>query len=218
MKSLFNLDSPFMQLLTRVGDLILVNCLFLICSIPIVTMGAAIAGLHKVTQDQVTEKDPSIFRTFFRGFRENFKQATIAWLFMLVFFAAMACNLFLIMGFLTGAMATLCNAIVLVLSVLVLSIGAYLFPLMVRYENSLRELARNSGILAIVKLPKTLLMVFLNALPVLIAYVSMQVFINTLVFWLVIGFGFVSYVTTSLLMPIFKEMEGENGPNMKLMV
>ena len=48
MRDFFNIESPFMQLLTRVGDLIIVNVLFLVCCVPIVTIGAAIAALHKV--------------------------------------------------------------------------------------------------------------------------------------------------------------------------
>ena len=53
MKSIFNLDSPLMQMLTRIGDMILLNVLFLICCIPVITAGASIAAMHKMLQDRV---------------------------------------------------------------------------------------------------------------------------------------------------------------------
>ena len=43
--SFFNLDSPVMRFLTKVADLIILNILFLICCIPIVTIGAASTAL-----------------------------------------------------------------------------------------------------------------------------------------------------------------------------
>ncbi len=217
MKNLFNLDNPFMQFLARVGDLILANFLFLICSVPVLTMGASLTALHKVTLDTATEKESGVFRTFFRAFRENFKQATIAWIAMLVFFLGMACNLLLTVTYLTGNLALICKAFLAVLTVAVLALGAYLYPLMVRYENSLREHALNAGILVIVKLPRTIALVLLNALPLLIAYFSLETFFSTLVFWLVIGFAFTSYITATLLLPVYREMEADGGPNMQIM-
>jgi len=207
MRNLFHLDNPFIQFLSRVGDMILANFFFLVCSVPIVTMGAAATALHKITQDIAGDNDTGILKPFFRAFRQNFKQATIAWLMVLVFFAGMACNLLLISAFLTGSTAQVCRWIVYFLCVLVLAVASYLFPLLTRYENSLRTHLANAAILAIVKLPKTILIVFLNALPLLILFVSMQTFFSTFVFWLAIGFGFTSYITSTLLMPVFKELE-----------
>ena len=45
----FNYDSPIMQFLTRLTDLFILNFLFLICSIPIITIGASATALYSVT-------------------------------------------------------------------------------------------------------------------------------------------------------------------------
>ena len=150
MRDFFNIESPFMQLLTRVGDLIIVNALYLVCCVPIVTIGAATAALHKVAQAIVYDTDNGIFKTFFRAFRENFKQATALWLMMLFFAAAMGCNYMLISGFVAGTPATVLKGALVVAIGLVLVMAAYMFPLMVRYTNTLRELATNALILAVV--------------------------------------------------------------------
>lgn len=215
MKDFFNLESPFMQLLTRVGDLIIVNVLFLVCCVPVVTIGASTAALHKVTQCIVFDEDNGIARTFFRAFRENFKQATTVWGLMLVFAAATVCNYMLISGFAAGTAAAVLKGVLVVLIGLVVVLAAYLFPLMVRYSNTLREHAVNSLILAVVKLPRTVGLVLLSAMPVLILAISLQTFVNTLVFWLSIGFAFTGYMSSVLLKPVFGELEKGNVQVMK---
>lgn len=207
MKDFFNIDSPFMQLLSRVGDLIIVNVLYLICCVPIVTIGAATAALHKVAQDIVHDTDNGIFKTFLRAFRENFRQSTALWLMMVVFGAAMVCNYMLISGFVAGTAATVLKSALVVAIGLVLVMASYMFPLMVRYTNTIRELAVNALILAVVKLPRTVALLLLNALPLLILLLSIETFLKTMVFWLAIGFGFTAYMSATLLKNVFRELE-----------
>ena len=215
MRDFFNIESPFMQLLTRVGDLIIVNALYLVCCVPIVTIGAATAALHKVAQAIVYDTDNGIFKTFFRAFRENFKQATALWLMMLFFAAAMGCNYMLISGFVAGTLVTVLKGALVVAIGLVLVMAAYMFPLMVRYTNTLRELATNALILAVVKLPRTVGLFLLSCMPLLILALSLETFLNTMVFWLAIGFGFTAYMSASLLKPVFAELETGNVQVMK---
>ena len=83
MDKFFSYDSPIMQILAFVGDLIILNLLFLVCCIPVVTIGAAQAGLHaalKVLLDK--EDDSSPTAAFFRGLTSGFGTVTLAWGFM----------------------------------------------------------------------------------------------------------------------------------------
>ncbi len=212
MKNLFNLDNPFLQFLARIGDMILVNFLFLICSLPVITIGASLTALHKVGQDMSAEEERSSIRTFFRAFRENFKQATAAWLLVLIFFIGMGCNLLLIAAYLTGLPAQVCKWLLYLVIFLMLSITAYLFPLIARYENTLRQHFINASVLAVVKLPRTVLAVALNVLPLAVAYLSIPTFIRTLVFWFTLGFSMTSYITGILFQPVFTEIEAPDGP------
>lgn len=215
MKNLFNLDNPFVQFLSRVGDLIIVNTLFLLCCVPVVTVGASAAALHKVSQAIILDEDNGTVKTFFRGFRENFRQATALWLMMLLFAAAMVCNWFLILGFAGGSMVL--KAVVLVFSAVVLVLAAWMFPLMARYHNSLRQHANNALILAVVKLPRTVGLVALLALPAIVAVVSIQTFLTTLVFWITVGFGFIGIASAALVRPVLKELEDTSGKGVQLM-
>ena len=209
MKNLLNLESPLMQMLTRIGDLILLNVLFLICCIPVITAGASIAALHKMTQEIVYETDSSTVKGFFRAFRANFKQATAVWLVVCVVAASLFCDYLLIITFFSGSEAVKWMLILLaVLAVLVVCVAAYMFPLLVRYENMLRNHLTNAVILAIIKLPRTLGMLALIAMPLIILTLDLNMFLQTLIFWIFIGFAFTTYMQTNLLKAVFTELEG----------
>lgn len=82
MKNIFSYDSKAMELLSYVGDLIILNMVFFLCCLPVVTIGAAQAGLFtavRVLSDP--EDDSSCVRAFFRGFKSGFGKITLAFLF-----------------------------------------------------------------------------------------------------------------------------------------
>lgn len=217
MRNLFRLDNPVMQFLSRVCDLMIVNVLFWLCCLPVVTAGASLTALHKVTQSIVLNEDGGVVKPFFRAFRGNFRQATVGWLVLLLFLAGLAADLLLAQAYLTGNSLLVCRWLCLVLGVVVLSISVYYFHLVARYENTVRQHAMNAAILALVKLPRTVLMVLLTLLPVLVLLISMQTFVSTLIFWVILGFSFVSYLQSCLLRPVFHQLEPPTGPNVQLM-
>lgn len=212
MKNLFSLESPIFQFLSRVGDLILLNVLFLLCSLPVITFGASLAALHKVSQDIAFDIDAGVVKPFFKAFAANFRQATVVWLVEIVIIVSLLCDLLLISTYFQGTPATVMYALLAVLAVLVVCVITYLIPLLVRYENSLKQHLSNAVVLWIIKLPKTVILVLLNLLPVLILLLSAQVFVQTLIFWVVIGFSFVSYIQSTILKSVFGELEkGQNS-------
>lgn len=80
MSNFFSYESKPMQVLMFVGDLIILNMLYLLCCMPIFTIGAAQAGMYtavKVMMDK--EDDSSLTAAFFRGFRSGFGTVTVAW-------------------------------------------------------------------------------------------------------------------------------------------
>lgn len=86
MKGLFNYDSPLMQVAGFITDLLLLNILFLICCLPIVTIGAAQSALYYAVR---TLRDPedgrSCYKLFFKGFISGFWKVTLVWCVFLVF-------------------------------------------------------------------------------------------------------------------------------------
>lgn len=91
MKNLFSTDSKVYQFLLQVSEIIFLNLLYLLCSLPIFTIGAAQAGLMnavRVLQDK--EDESSIYKAFFRGFASGFGKITVIWCVCFVCLGALA--------------------------------------------------------------------------------------------------------------------------------
>ena len=210
MHNLFHYENPFIQFLVRVGDLMILNLLFLVCALPVVTLGASLTALHRVTQNMLFEQEEPLIKSFFRAFRQNFKQSTLVWLAELVIIVSLACDVLLVMAYFDGSLARTMYILVAVLAILVAGVFSYLMPLIARYENGMRQQVNNAVVLAIIKLPKTIILVLMNLLPVILLLISVPVFVQTLIFWVIIGFAFVSFLTSSILKPVFQELEKGN--------
>ena len=211
MHNLFHYENPFIQFLVRVGDLMILNLLFILCSLPVVTLGASLTALHRVTQNMLFEQEEPLLKAFFRAFRQNFRQSTLAWLVELVVIVSLVCDVLLVMAYFDGGLAKAMYILVAVLAILVAGVFSYLMPLIARYENGMRQQVYNAVVLAIIKLPKTVLLMLLNLLPVILLLISVPVFVQTLIFWVIIGFAFVSFLTSSILKPVFQQLEKGNS-------
>ena len=76
-------DNPVIRFLNKLTDLVFLNFLFLLCSLPVVTMGASLTAMYAVNLRSVREGDGYVAKRFFAAFRENFRQATVCWLIVL---------------------------------------------------------------------------------------------------------------------------------------
>ena len=207
MKNLFHYDNPLVQLLTALADVILTNLLCILCCLPVVTAGASIAATYKVMLNLSQDTGGGIWNTFFTAFRENFKQATAVWLVTVLVTASLVCDYLLVQLYFQGSLHTALLIVVPVLAFLVMAVLAYLYPLIIRYQNTLREHLHNAMILCIYKFPKTILMVVLHALPFALALLLPTAFLYTLLFWVLMGFAVIPLADVILLKPVFKELE-----------
>lgn len=100
MNNLFSYESKFTQTLLKLADYILLNLLYVVCCVPVITVGAAQAGMYtalNVLADP--EKDESPFKAFFRGFKNGFGQITILWCIFMALIAILVLNLIAVLIF-----------------------------------------------------------------------------------------------------------------------
>lgn len=83
LQGIFNYDNPVWRFIGKLGDLIILNILWIVCSIPVFTAGASTTAVYYVTLKLVRDEEDSTIRSFFRSFKSNFRQATGIWLIML---------------------------------------------------------------------------------------------------------------------------------------
>ena len=80
---LFSPDGSFMDFLTQVADVLLAGVLWLVCSIPVVTIGASTAAMYQVLLNVLDGREDGVLRDFFGAFRHRFGFYTKLWLVLL---------------------------------------------------------------------------------------------------------------------------------------
>lgn len=103
---IFNAESPLMEGLSKVADLVILNLLVLLCCIPVITAGAALTGMHYVLLKMARDEEGYIVRSYFKSFKENFLQATGMWLIFLVLLSVFILDLRLTGGAAPAWLAT----------------------------------------------------------------------------------------------------------------
>ncbi len=96
---MFNLDNPIFEIMGKMVDMIVLGALWFIMSIPIVTIGASTTAAYYVAFNQLNGKDGYVVRNFFKSFKENFVQATLLFVILLVIGSVAVINLFIINDF-----------------------------------------------------------------------------------------------------------------------
>lgn len=191
-------DSPVIAFLNKLTDLVLLNVLWLICSIPVITIGASTTAMYYVSITSIRSGDGYVVRRFFKSFRESFRLITPVWLLMLV------CGILFIgdlifwnrVGGTIGKVMIVVSAVIIAfLSV----IGLWVFPVFAKFEGNRRSLLKNAAAFAIGYLPYTAVIIAITAVVVYANLVS--VVANSIM--LFIGFALLSYVQSFFFYRVF---------------
>lgn len=166
MSKLMDINGKLFQVMGRIGDLIVLNLLLLACSLPVVTIGAAITAVYDMSLRLLRGDEGHLIRGYFKAFRSNFKEATKLWLVCVAVITVIAGDL-LVRSYLPQ-FAPLLTIAAGIQGVVLLAAALYAFPLQARYENSIGRTLYNSVVLAIYNLPETVIMVLISLSAVLV--------------------------------------------------
>jgi uncharacterized membrane protein YesL len=198
-------DSTFGKTMTKIGIIIGANLLFVIVSLPVVTIGAAWAALlHVMFKVLRGTETLNPIKMFWAGLKQNWKQATVAWLMIVAlgFLGWVDIRFLLHTG---GAMVNFRYAIYAV--GVVLLIGAiYLFPVMVAFSNRLPVLFRSAYYFAFKKPWKLIVLLFFHVFPMLLTYLDAQMMPLYAFIWTFFGFGAIGMLTAKLLVSDFEPL------------
>lgn len=201
MQALFSPDSKFMLVMSRVCDLLLLNIFFLVTCIPVFTIGAASTALYTVCFRLGTEWEEGVFKSYFRAFRENFRQSTVIWLIILLCGGTACLNTLLFYGM--GGILHYAFFLFAVLFALVLLIAGYAFPLVSQFSNDTRSTIKNALILSVGYLPRSILITVINVFPFALLIFDLYVFFQAGFIWIAIYFSAAAYLNALLLKKVF---------------
>lgn len=146
----FSYESKFSQTLLKLCNACYLNILWFLCSIPVFTMGAATTALYYTTLKMVRGDDTGVTTLFFRGFRQNFRQATTLWLILLAAGALLVGDLYILHHLRTttsgipAVLWTLMFALVIAASIVYAIVLMYVFPLTASVSNTNWNMLKNS--------------------------------------------------------------------------
>lgn len=199
-------ESPAMQFLSKVGDLLILNLLFLVCSVPLVTLGAAQAGLFtamRVFRDK--ENDSSCIKAFFRGFSTGFRRITALWSALAVLFVLLVCS---VMG--TWFFRHLDPNAPVVMSWVALCILGILEVLISlfhsRFNCTAWILLRNSGLFLLAYPVRCVLILVLTWLPLALILLNPSLFIELTMIFLLAYFSLAYWLILRITDKPFRKM------------
>ena len=201
MNRIFDMDNPLWRFLGKLADLMILNILFLLCSIPIFTIGASLTGVYYVCLKIKEQEEGYIVRNFFKSFKQNFVQSTIIWLIMLVTGALIVADfvlLYRLRATSTGTVAvmwTLLLAVTIACSILYAIVLAYIFPLLSICSNTTPNMFKNAFLFGTHYLFVTILVFFIH-------YAMFFLVVNVFTPLIIFGEGLCAVITAPMLLKI----------------
>ena len=202
----FVIDSPVMRFLGRVGDILLLNIVFVVTSIPVITIGTALSALYTVAMKLVRGEDPAIIKEYLKAYKRNFKPATICWLIMAVIGVLLFVDFRLVAVFSGTAYTAMRLLLAMILGIWLLTF-LYLFPYIARFENTILNSMKNALFLSVAHIPSTLMMLGVAIGLLIITLFTSKTFVIGTILWTFFGFAILSYVQSFLLCRIFTKYE-----------
>lgn len=200
MKNIFNLDNRFFTFMGKVADVMILNLLFIITSIPIITIGTSLTALYSVSLKQSAGTSSYIVKEYFFAWKTNFKQSTIMWIFSLIAFSLLFMNLTLK----TDGTTSLVMRFIMILSmILYLMISLYAFPLLAKFDNTIKHTIVNAFLMSLRHFLTTCTLFGTAAFFVLITIAYPPMIELTSMAWFLFFFAIIARIQASFLNKIF---------------
>lgn len=199
---MFKLDSPLMNILNKLADIFILNVIFLFACIPIFTIGAAFSAAYYIGFKMVKDEESYIVRGFFKAFKDNFKQATIIWLILMVVLGILFVD-FRIMAYSGIEFASWMKVAMGAVALFVIIGISFVFGLQARYTNTIKNTMRNSFLMALSHLPTAILLIAVYAVPVVLMYLLPSL----LPVYILLAVGGILYFQSFLLLRVFRKYE-----------
>ena len=169
MGNFLSTDGPLFEGLTYITNIIYVSALWILFSIPVITIGASSTALYYTVTKVIRHGRSYIFREFWQSFKSNLKQSTAVWLIYLVLMGVLLVDI-RVMGVFGNTVAQTLQFVFLAGICMVSGVMVYALSYIARFTQDVRHILTNSVLMAIRHLPKTLLLIVILAAAVLGCY------------------------------------------------
>lgn len=203
---IFSMDNPFFRCVGKLVDLVWINVLTVICSIPIITVGASFSAMYRVLIKMVVNEEGQITKEFFHEFKNSFKKATVVWVPILFILMILFSNAYLMrQGVLDkqGDLYILVGISIGIIALVIILFAQYYFAIISRYQTDALKAIKNAILLMLAYFPRSLCVLIICFFPVALMMIS-DYFVW---FWFLYGFSFPGYFIAMIIGKIFLKLE-----------
>lgn len=172
MGGFFNLENPVFQILGKICDMLFVSVVYILLCLPIVTIGPASTALYYAIVKVIRRERGYIFREFFRSFKLNFKKGAIIGILLAIAFVILGFDLAYAWGLTEteSSKGSLLMGAFIGITFLTVSFSIYVFPILSRFEMTVKQLFKAGVYMSMKHIHFTILMILVNAAALVIIY------------------------------------------------
>lgn len=197
---IFSIDSPLMRALNLIANIVLLHLIWLLYSLPLVTIGASTTALYYSCMKLIRTDENYVYQNFRKSFRENFKQSTIIWLvlFLIGFLFVTDIRYGLFLNNAMGKMMIIGCSVFLIPFILV---ALYIFPIQAKFQNRIFDNVKNALLMSLRHFPFSLILLVIMGTIVFLG-LFFRPFMGLL---LICGAGLTAYLTSNVYIMIFRK-------------
>lgn len=193
-----------LEFISTFCNFIVLNLVFLITCLPVITIGTALSSLYFVTLKEARGEYGYLVRTFIRELKHNLKSGTKAFSILFVIGAVLLFNLFFWFGIGTIVSAVV-TGLIITASIAWFLIFTYTFPLIGRFENSTKQTLKNAFGLAMANMKYTFALIIMDAFVFFLCMFLEPMKLIMVLF----GFVFTAYCQSFIFKKVFEPYEAE---------
>lgn len=199
MKNGFDIDNPFFAFMGAMADILIVNILFLITSVPIITIGASTSAMYETMRKMREGKLASTCKFFIGAFRKSFRKSIPAWMIQLVTGAVLLFDLIYVSGVQITTFWNVAGMAIGCMLLLWMMVACFLIPAAVYKERNIKSALSESLYLSVRNFPYTVVMIMIDSIPIVCLLLG-EYFIGLVTpVYLTVGFGTTAYLNTLIL-------------------
>lgn len=204
MFSFLQIDSKLYKIMSKFVDIMLVNVLFIISSIPIVTIGAGISASYTVYYNYSVGETDQIINRYIRAFKKNFKQSTIIHILLFAIFSILIVNVMLF-PYYDENLKWIVIITLIFLLVFFYLYSMVIYPYISKFHDSLKVASKNTVKILFANFFKILGSGIWIGLPLALMVVYPQTLALFLYYYLFIGFSLNFYINTVIVNKVLKK-------------
>ena len=199
-------QSKLFSVLDVLGNLFVLNLIYILFSLPVITIGASTTAMYSVTIKMVRKEDGPLWAGFVKEFKRSFARATGLWVIILGVLVCV-CAQYLVVVNVPGTLADI-YLVVIVIELLLIFLGIpFIFPLQARYDNDIKTTVKNAFLLSVSGLGSCIKINTVWIGPIALSVIYPKIFLFTWYFWLILFFALIAYLASFSANKVFDKID-----------